>query len=61
MLSHWVIEAGLKMGLFQDYNENEITENRYLREFFVKLHKSNKNMKSAIENYVLSSQRKEKM
>ncbi len=56
-LSRWAIQAGLKLGLFSDYNSDEITEERYLRELFVNLHKSNKDMNKAIENYVLNNKK----
>ena len=55
--SRWAIQAGLKLGLFSDYDSNEITEQRYLRELFVNLHKSNKDMDKAIENYVLNNRK----
>jgi hypothetical protein len=56
-LSRWAIQAGLKLGLFSDYNSDEITEERYLRELFVNLHKSNKDINLAIENYVLNNRK----
>jgi hypothetical protein len=55
--SEWAIKAGKKIGLFEDYNPDEITEQRYLRELFVNLHKSNKDMDKAIENYVLDNRK----
>jgi len=55
--SGWVIKSGLKLGLFEDYNSNEITEQQYLRKLFVNLYKSNKDMDSAIENYVFNNRK----
>jgi hypothetical protein len=51
-LSRWAIQAGLKLGLFSDFNSDEITEERYLRQLFINLHKANKNTDKAIEEYV---------
>lgn len=56
-LSQWAIKAGLKLGLFSDFNAEEITEERYLRQFFVNLHKQNKNTEKAIEEYVLNNRK----
>ena len=56
-LSQWAIKAGLKLGLFSDFNSEEITEERYLRQFFVNLHKENKNTEKAIEEYVLNNRK----
>lgn len=56
-LSQWAIKAGLKLGLFSDFNADEITEERYLRQFFVNLHKQNKNTEKAIEEYVLNNRK----
>ena len=56
-LSKWTIQAGLKLGLFSDFNSDQITEERYLRELFVNLHKQNKNTEKAIEEYVLNNRK----
>jgi hypothetical protein len=55
--SKWAIRAGLKLGLFSDYDPNENTDRRYLRELFINLHKSNKDTDKAIENYVLNNRK----
>jgi hypothetical protein len=54
-LSKWAVEAGLRIGLFSDFNSNEITEQRYLRELFKSLYKSNTHMDKEIENYVMKN------
>jgi hypothetical protein len=56
-LSRWAIQAGLKLGLFNDFNADEITEERYLRQLFVRLFKANADMNSAIEQYVYTNEK----
>jgi hypothetical protein len=56
-LSRWAIQAGLKLGLFSDFNSDEITEERYLRQLFINLHKANKNTDKAIEEYVFNNRK----
>jgi hypothetical protein len=56
-LSKWAVEIGQKIGLFTEFNQDEITHKEFIGLFFIGLRKDNQDMAQAIENYV-SSHRK---
>ena len=54
-LSNWTVQSGQKIGLFTDYDENELYPHKYISLFFIGLRKNNQDVAQAIENYVRSN------